>query len=104
MCVGVEIAPQHNPEVPGGSPAHIMGMSQTYGAEPLLARAHHGSVSKEQRAAVEDDLRHLVDQRQLVEQHRRRHQRLNPLDPLVADLLSGHRVHHLLVLSNAWEL
>ncbi len=27
------------------------------GAEPLLARAHHGSVSKEQRALVEDDLK-----------------------------------------------
>ncbi|HUO37032.1 MAG TPA: DEAD/DEAH box helicase, partial [Mycobacterium sp.] len=31
--------------------------NQTFGAEPLLARAHHGSVSKEQRAAVEDDLK-----------------------------------------------
>ncbi|OBG77381.1 helicase-related protein, partial [Mycobacterium sp. E3305] len=30
---------------------------QTYGAEPLLARAHHGSVSKEQRALVEEDLK-----------------------------------------------
>ena len=38
-------------------PAHIMGSGQTYGAEPVLARAHHGSVSKEQRAAVEDDLK-----------------------------------------------
>ena len=34
-----------------------MASGQTYGAEPLLARAHHGSVSKEQRAAVEDDLK-----------------------------------------------
>jgi len=54
---GVELAPQRNPDVPGGPPAHIMGAVQTYGAEPLLARAHHGSVSKEQRAAVEDDLK-----------------------------------------------
>ncbi|MBV8928369.1 MAG: DEAD/DEAH box helicase, partial [Mycobacteriaceae bacterium] len=54
---GVELAPQRNPQVPGGPPAHIMGSGQTYGAEPLLARAHHGSVSKEQRAAVEDDLK-----------------------------------------------
>ena len=54
---GVELTPQRNPQVPGGPPAYIMGSGQTYGAEPLLARAHHGSVSKEQRAAVEDDLK-----------------------------------------------
>ncbi|WP_194817544.1 DEAD/DEAH box helicase [Nocardia sp. XZ_19_385] len=28
-----------------------------HGASPLLARAHHGSVSKEQRALIEDDLK-----------------------------------------------
>ncbi|GAB2671074.1 Lhr family ATP-dependent helicase [Nocardia goodfellowii] len=28
-----------------------------HGANPLLARAHHGSVSKEQRALIEDDLK-----------------------------------------------
>ncbi|MDQ1202125.1 ATP-dependent Lhr-like helicase [Rhodococcus sp. SORGH_AS303] len=28
-----------------------------HGAEPLLARAHHGSVSKDQRALIEDDLK-----------------------------------------------
>jgi ATP-dependent Lhr-like helicase len=39
-------------------PAELMGASgQTQGAEPLLARAHHGSVSKEQRAMIEDDLK-----------------------------------------------
>ena len=38
-------------------PAHIMASNQIQGADPLLARAHHGSVSKEQRAAVEDDLK-----------------------------------------------
>ncbi|MBF4574998.1 DEAD/DEAH box helicase [Frondihabitans sp. VKM Ac-2883] len=39
-------------------PAQIMGGSgQTTGAEPLLARAHHGSVSKDQRALIEDDLK-----------------------------------------------
>ena len=38
-------------------PAHILASNQIQGAEPLLARAHHGSVSKEQRAAVEDDLK-----------------------------------------------
>ncbi len=46
-----------NPKVPGGAPAHILGSGQTFGAAPLLARAHHGSVSKEQRALVEEDLK-----------------------------------------------
>jgi ATP-dependent Lhr-like helicase len=49
--------PTLNPKVGGGSPAHVMGSGQTYGAEPLLAKAHHGSISKEQRALVEDDLK-----------------------------------------------
>src|SRR5262249_31388202 len=48
---------QANPQVAGGAPAHMMGSGQTYGAPPVLARAHHGSVSKEQRAAVEEDLK-----------------------------------------------
>ncbi|MGA9101020.1 ATP-dependent helicase [Aeromicrobium sp.] len=39
-------------------PAQLMGGSATgQGAEPVLARAHHGSVSKEQRALIEDDLK-----------------------------------------------
>jgi ATP-dependent Lhr-like helicase len=39
-------------------PAQLMGGSgATSGAEPLLARAHHGSVSKDQRAIIEDDLK-----------------------------------------------
>ncbi|MDJ0349304.1 ATP-dependent helicase [Cryobacterium sp. PH29-G1] len=39
-------------------PAQLIGASgQTDGVEPLLARAHHGSVSKEQRALIEDDLK-----------------------------------------------
>ena len=46
-----------NPQVPGGAPAHLLGSGQTYGAPPVLARAHHGSVSKEQRAIVEEDLK-----------------------------------------------
>ncbi|WAJ46326.1 ATP-dependent helicase [Mycobacterium sp. Aquia_216] len=58
---GVELATPDNQranrKVPGGAPAHIMGSGQTYGADPVLARAHHGSVSKEQRALVEDDLK-----------------------------------------------
>jgi ATP-dependent Lhr-like helicase len=40
------------------APAQMMGQAgQTSGAEPVLARAHHGSVSKEQRALIEDDLK-----------------------------------------------
>jgi ATP-dependent Lhr-like helicase len=54
---GVALATESNPGVPGGAPAHIMGSGQTYGADALLARAHHGSVSKEQRALVEEDLK-----------------------------------------------
>ncbi|HEV7422846.1 MAG TPA: ATP-dependent helicase [Mycobacterium sp.] len=54
---GVELPDERNPKVGGGSPAHIMGSGQTFGAEPVLAKAHHGSVSKEQRALVEDDLK-----------------------------------------------
>lgn len=46
-----------NPAVPGGSPAQLLASGQTHGAEAVLARAHHGSVSKEQRAIIEDDLK-----------------------------------------------
>ncbi|MGN7256618.1 Lhr family ATP-dependent helicase [Arthrobacter sp. SAFR-023] len=52
------------PSAPGGvpastaTPAHVMAQAgSTAGAEPLLARAHHGSVSKDQRALIEDDLK-----------------------------------------------
>ncbi|GAA1533125.1 ATP-dependent helicase [Nocardioides humi] len=39
-------------------PAQIMAQSgAAAGATPVLARTHHGSVSKEQRALVEDDLK-----------------------------------------------
>src|SRR5690606_22116462 len=45
-------------ETPARIPAQLMGASgSTSGAEPVLARAHHGSVSKEQRAQIEDDLK-----------------------------------------------
>jgi ATP-dependent Lhr-like helicase len=45
-------------QAPPRPPAELMGGSgQTEGAEALLARAHHGSVSKEQRAMIEDDLK-----------------------------------------------
>ncbi|MFF2496337.1 ATP-dependent helicase [Agromyces sp. NPDC058064] len=41
-----------------GPPAALMAQSgQTTGAPPVVARAHHGSVSKEQRAEIEDDLK-----------------------------------------------
>ena len=46
-----------NPKVAGGAPAHLLGSGQTYGAPTILARAHHGSVSKEQRAIVEEELK-----------------------------------------------
>ncbi|MET8974740.1 ATP-dependent helicase [Streptomyces sp. NPDC004539] len=40
------------------APAELMGGSgAAQGAPPILARAHHGSVSKEQRALVEEDLK-----------------------------------------------
>ncbi|MEU6671208.1 ATP-dependent helicase [Streptomyces sp. NPDC046727] len=40
------------------SPAQLMGGSgAAQGAPPVIARAHHGSVSKEQRALVEEDLK-----------------------------------------------
>jgi len=43
---------------PGGPPAQVMAQSgASYGAAPVLAKAHHGSVSKEQRALIEDDLK-----------------------------------------------
>jgi ATP-dependent helicase Lhr and Lhr-like helicase len=55
--LGIELPAGRNPQVGGGSPAQVMASGQSFGAEPLLARAHHGSVSKEQRAQVEDDLK-----------------------------------------------
>ncbi len=40
------------------SPAEVMAQSgQSQGAPAMIARAHHGSVSKEQRAIIEDDLK-----------------------------------------------
>jgi len=44
--------------VSGTAPAAVMAQAGTAaGAPPVLARAHHGSVSKEQRALIEDDLK-----------------------------------------------
>ncbi|HET7799324.1 MAG TPA: DEAD/DEAH box helicase, partial [Humibacillus xanthopallidus] len=40
------------------APAQVMAQAGTSrGAPPILARAHHGSVSKEHRAAIEEDLK-----------------------------------------------
>ncbi|MFS0734092.1 DEAD/DEAH box helicase [Microbacterium sp. 1P10UB] len=46
-------------EVPDATvPAAMMAQAgSTAGAEPVLAKAHHGSVSKEQRALVEEELK-----------------------------------------------
>jgi ATP-dependent Lhr-like helicase len=42
----------------GPPPAQIMAQSgASYAAPPVIAKAHHGSVSKEQRAIIEDDLK-----------------------------------------------
>ncbi|OBI85903.1 ATP-dependent helicase, partial [Mycobacterium sp. 1245805.9] len=57
---GISLDTDPNPKVAGGAPAHLMGSGQSFGAPPLLARAHHGSVSKEQRAVVEEDLKRGV--------------------------------------------
>ncbi|HEX5861777.1 MAG TPA: ATP-dependent helicase [Nocardioides sp.] len=39
-------------------PAQVMAQSgASHGASPVIAKAHHGSVSKEQRALIEDDLK-----------------------------------------------
>ncbi|HEX3003562.1 MAG TPA: ATP-dependent helicase [Angustibacter sp.] len=44
--------------LPGRSPAELMAQAgAASGAPAVLARAHHGSVSKEQRALIEDDLK-----------------------------------------------
>ena len=46
------------PELVPAQPAVMPGASgASAGAAPLLARAHHGSVSKDQRAIIEDDLK-----------------------------------------------
>ena len=44
--------------VASSAPAQVMAQAgAAAGAPPVLARAHHGSVSKEQRALIEDDLK-----------------------------------------------
>ncbi|MCX8554198.1 ATP-dependent helicase [Mycolicibacterium mucogenicum] len=54
---GIELPNERNSQVGGGAPANLMGSGQTFGAPSLLAKAHHGSVSKEARAQVEEDLK-----------------------------------------------
>lgn len=49
---GNAVSTQHKPASLIGTPSEV-----NHGAEPLLARAHHGSVSKDQRALIEDDLK-----------------------------------------------
>ncbi|MGB8404058.1 MAG: ATP-dependent helicase, partial [Mycobacterium sp.] len=53
----IDLPNEPNPKVGAGAPAHIMGSGQTFGAPSILAKAHHGSVSKEARAQVEDELK-----------------------------------------------
>ncbi|PNI08610.1 ATP-dependent helicase [Arthrobacter sp. AFG7.2] len=55
--------PVPQPAAPGApastaTPAQMMAQAgSSAGADPVLARAHHGSVSKDQRALIEDDLK-----------------------------------------------
>src|SRR6476620_1907835 len=54
------VAPDFSDATPTSTatPAHMMAQAgSTAGADPVLARAHHGSVSKDQRALIEDDLK-----------------------------------------------
>lgn len=53
-----EIETETMPDTSKRPPADLMAQSgATHGAPMALARAHHGSVSKEQRALIEDDLK-----------------------------------------------
>ncbi|UGT69843.1 ATP-dependent helicase [Nocardia gipuzkoensis] len=50
--LGEPVEVEHKPPAQLGASTEVI-----HGAGPLLARAHHGSVSKEQRALIEDDLK-----------------------------------------------
>ncbi|WP_107654343.1 ATP-dependent helicase [Nocardia suismassiliense] len=50
--LGEPVETEHKPPAQLGASTEVV-----HGASPLLARAHHGSVSKEQRALIEDDLK-----------------------------------------------
>lgn len=50
--------PSQGPVQGFGVPADVMAQAGTsHGAAPVLARAHHGSVSREQRTMIEDELK-----------------------------------------------
>ncbi|PRY18495.1 ATP-dependent helicase [Kineococcus rhizosphaerae] len=50
--------PDTEDAAPARTPAEVMAQAGTAGGKPpLLARAHHGSVSKEQRSLIEEDLK-----------------------------------------------
>ncbi|EON23607.1 DEAD/DEAH box helicase domain-containing [Nocardioides sp. CF8] len=54
----VEEGAQRPSRDPADQPAQIMAQSgASSGAETIIAKAHHGSVSKEQRGIIEDDLK-----------------------------------------------
>ncbi|QEE60586.1 ATP-dependent helicase [Salinibacterium sp. dk2585] len=56
--VGAGVAPSLRAGRSSSAPAQMMGASgQTGGSQGLLAMAHHGSVSKERRAMIEDELK-----------------------------------------------
>ena len=58
---GSGTSPRLGSRTTGMPPAEVMAQSgQSYGAAPVIARAHHGSVSKDQRALIEDDLKRGV--------------------------------------------
>lgn len=50
--IGQPVETEHKPPAQLGPSTEVI-----HGADQLLARAHHGSVSKEQRAIIEDDLK-----------------------------------------------
>jgi len=53
-----QLGPQAGLADPAVAPAQVMAQSgASRGADPVLARAHHGSVSKEQRALIEEELK-----------------------------------------------
>ncbi|TQJ39654.1 Lhr family ATP dependent helicase [Arthrobacter sp. SLBN-112] len=57
-AVGTPGGPPSGIPASTATPAHMMAQAgSSAGADPVLARAHHGSVSKDQRALIEDDLK-----------------------------------------------
>ncbi|MFP5311618.1 MAG: DEAD/DEAH box helicase, partial [Actinomycetes bacterium] len=55
---GTPEAPPSGLPASTATPAHMMAQAgSSAGADPVLARAHHGSMSTDQRALIEDDLK-----------------------------------------------